>query len=299
VIGSGDRVGLEGVDPADGQRKRVFDFRSDWHRVDVVIRKRFGPWRFMVSPALRYEVGRRSVSEARSLQIRRDYVVSLRAEGVRELSSGSTWCSARTRWSTRSRRAARRRSTRSTYGEPGRRRRRRSGVETSIGAYATGRLQLGPLLVTPGVRASGFVVGGATEFAVDPRLNARLELGERWSLRFAVGSYSQMRVVRYAGEARLVPTGIRLGSGYLIIPAFFSNFEPLVVFEPLADTLRVLRAVQASARGGPRILAGVHGGADRVRAREQNNGVPPVVLDQSLRSSTRGSTGSSCCSAGR
>ncbi len=283
VIGSGDRVGLEGVDPADGQRKRVFDFRSDWHRADVVIRKRFGPWRFMVSPALRYEVGRRAVSEARSLQIRRDYVVSLRAEGVRELSDrfdvvfgADTLIDTFTARSEAPLDALDGSSPVTTTTA--------QGVETSIGAYATGRLQLGPLLVTPGVRMSGFLVGGATEFAVDPRLNARLELGDRWSLRFAVGSYSQMRVVRYAGEARLVPTGIRIGSGYLIIPAFFSNFEPLVVFEPLADTLRVLRAVQASAGVSHEFLQGFTAELTAF-VRAQNNGVPPVVLDQALRGS--------------
>ncbi len=283
VIGSGDRVGLDGVDPNDGQRKRVFDFRSDWHRVDVVVRKRVGPWRFMVSPAFRYEVGRRSVSEARSLQLRRDYVVSLRAEGVRTLTERFDMVFGTDALVDTFRARSEQPVDGQDYTTPvttttG------NGVETSIGAYATGRLQLGPLLITPGVRASGYVVDGATQFSVDPRINARVELGERWSLRLAVGSYSQMRVVRYAGEARLVPTGIRLGSGYLIVPAFFSNFEPLVVFEPLSDTLRVLRAVQASAGVAHEFLQGFTAELTGF-VRYQNNGIPPVVLEQSLRTS--------------
>ncbi|MBL9100127.1 MAG: TonB-dependent receptor [Myxococcales bacterium] len=283
VIGSGDRIVLDGVDPYDGQQKRVFDFRSDWHRADVVVRKRFERWRFMVSPAFRYEVGKRTIAEARVLQLRRDYVTSLRAEAVRRLSDrfevvfgADSLVDAYTV----------RGESPSAPNDPTSPLETTStkGLETSLGVYATGRLQLGPLLVTPGVRASGFLVGGASEFSVDPRINARLQLGERWSLKLAVGSYSQLRVVRYAGEARVVPSGVRLGSGYLIIPSFFSNFEPIVTFEPLADTLRVIRALQASAGVAHEFLGGFTAELTGF-VRVQNNGVPPAVLDQPLRGS--------------
>ena len=83
VIGSGDRVRLRGQDFVTGESQPVFDFRSDFHRVDVVVRKRLGPWRFMVSPAFRYQVGRSDLPQQMAEQYRRDYVTSLRAEGVR------------------------------------------------------------------------------------------------------------------------------------------------------------------------------------------------------------------------
>ena len=272
-IGSGDRIRLR----RDGEP--AFDFRSDWHRVDVVYRKRSGPWRVMVSPAFRYEIGERNVPPQESEQHRRDYVTSLRGEAARELSqrfmlvfgtdlqvdafSAKTLLPADT-------------------GVPGETMTQAAkGTETWLGAYATAHLRLGALLLTPGVRASGFVVGKATAFSVDPRLNARVEVGERWNLRFAIGAYSRPSVRRYAGDGRLVPGGARLGTDNLILPGFFSNFEPLVTFEPLEDTLRVTRALQASATVQHDFLAGYSAELTGFW-REQNDGTPPQVLGQVL-----------------
>jgi hypothetical protein len=278
VLGSGDRVRLRG-----GAGEGGFDFRNDFHRVDVVVRRRLGDWRFLVSPAFRYDVGRREIPEAATLQRRRDYVTSLRAEAARRLSDrfelvfgADTQVDAFSAYS----RAPEVQDPSAAPVEV-----RARGTETSLGAYATAHLRLGPLLLTPGLRASGFVVGEDTEFGVDPRLHARLELGERWSLRAAVGSYTQARVVRYVGEARLVPQGVRLGSGYLIVPAFFNNFEPLVVLEPVEDTLRAIRALQASAGVAHELAQGLTAELTGF-LRVQDNGVPPALLGDVLRGSS-------------
>ncbi len=273
VIGSGDRLRLR----RDGEL--AFDFRSDFHRADVVLRKRAGLWRLMVSPAFRYEIGRREVPAQMAVQHRRDYVSSLRAEAARELSQRFMLVfgadlqvdafSART-------------LLQADSGVPGETMAQdATGTETWLGAYTTAHLRLGPLLLTPGVRAAGFVVGKATAFAIDPRLNGRLEVGERWSFRFGVGLYSQPRVSRYAADGRLVPGGARLGTDNLIVPTFFSNFEPLIVFQPLEDTLRVARALQASATAQHDFLAGYTAELTGFW-REQNNGTPAQVLGQVL-----------------
>lgn len=280
VIGSGDRIRLRGDDYATGESRLVFDFRSDFHRVDVVVRKRLGPWRFMVSPAFRFQLGRSDLPQQMAEQYRRDYVTSLRAEGVRavaerlELVFGTdlqldAYTAQTIVLNT------------TGVGDSPRMTQNTRGVETWVGAYTTARLRLGPLLLTPGVRASGFVVGAARAFAVDPRLNARLDIAERWSLRAGVGLYSQPRVVRYAADGRIVPGATRLGTDNLIVPSFFSNFEPVITFAPLEDTLRVSRALQASATVAHELLSGV--GLEFTGFwREQDNAVPPRIDDQIL-----------------
>lgn len=277
VIGSGDRIRLR----RDGEP--AFDFRSDFHRFDMVYRKRGGPWRYMVSPAFRYEIGERNLPQQMSEQHRRDYVTSLRGEAARELSQRFMLVfgtdlqvdaySARTLLPADS----------GVAGEV--MAQEAKATETWLGAYATAHLRLGSLLLTPGVRASGFIVGSATAGAVDPRLNARVEVGERWNLRFAIGAYSRPAVRRYAADGRLVPGGARLGTDNLILPGFFSSFEPLVVFEPLQDTLRVTRALQASATVQHDFLAGYSAELTGFW-REQNDGTPAQVLGQVL-SATR------------
>lgn len=276
VIGSGDRIRLRGDDLDNpGQKTLLFDFRSDFHRADVVVRKRVGDWRFMVSPAFRYQVGRSELTRQMSNQFRRDYVTSLRAEAVRDLSQRLSLVFGADLQVDAYAAQTNVEGTNGVGGEPPKTQ-DAHGTETWVGAYTTARLRLGPLLLTPGVRASGFVVGAAREFSVDPRLNARIDIAERWNVRLGVGAYSQPRVVRYAADGRLVPGGARLGNDNLVLPAFFSNFEPVVTFEPLQNTLRVARAVQASATVAHHMLAGYDIELTGFW-REQDNGIPPIV----------------------
>jgi hypothetical protein len=295
VIGSGDRLRLRSDRFGEGEKQTVFDFRSDYHRADIVVRKRVGPWRFMVSPAFRYDIGRRAVPVQMSEQYRRDYVTSLRAEGVRELSDRFELV-----FGTDAQIDAYRARSMTTdaAGVPDQDPKDTRGTETWLGVYTTAHLKLGPLLLTPGVRAAGFVVGADTAFAVDPRVNARLELGERWSLRVGVGAYSQPRVRRYIGDGRLVPGQTRLGSDNLILPAFFSNFEPTVSFEPVAGTLRVARSLQASATIQHDLLAGYTMEATGF-FRAQENGVPPISAGQVLGGRRPATSAWKCCCASR
>ncbi len=274
MIGSGDRIRLRSDDYNDeGKKQVIYDFRSDFHRFDVVVRKRLGPWRVMVSPAFRYDIGRQEAVLRMTDQSRRDYVTSLRAEAVRELSDRFELVfGADTQIDAFKARTA-------VNGEgvfDPLMVKEVVGTETWVGAYTTARLRLGPLLLTPGVRAAGFVAGPDTAFAVDPRFNARLDLGERWNLRIGVGAYSQPRVYRYSAQAGLVPGGGRVGTDNLRLPGFFSNFEPIITFQPVENTLRVARAVQASATVQHDFLAGYTMEVTGFY-RGQENGVPPSV----------------------
>ena len=144
------------IDYEEGKKSTVFDFRSDYHRADIVVRKRVGPWRFMVSPAFRYDIGRRQVPLQMADQSRRDYVTSLRAEGVRELSDRFELVfGADAQIDAFKARAVGSDPNGVLDQEP----KELRGTETWLGVYTTARLRLGPLLLTPGVRAAGFVVG--------------------------------------------------------------------------------------------------------------------------------------------
>ncbi len=280
VIGSGDRIRLRGDDYATGESRPVFDFRSDFHRIDVVVRKRQGPWRFMVSPAFRYQIGSSELPQQMVEQYRRDYVTSLRAEGVRAVAQRLELVFG-TDLQVDAYTAQTIVANATGIGDSPVMQQNTTGLETWVGAYTTARLRLGPLLLTPGVRASGFVVGTARAFAVDPRLNARLDIAERWSLRAGIGAYSQPRVYRTFADGRIVPGSARLGTDNLIVPSFFSNFEPVVTFAPLEDTLRVSQAMQASATVAHELLTGLSFELTGFW-REQDNGVPAQVDGQVL-----------------
>lgn len=69
----------------------------------------------------------------------------------------------------------------------------RSRNALSQGTYAAARLQAaGRLFVTPGVRADLFVEEGTSRFVVQPRLNARLNLGTDLALKLNAGRFTQM-----------------------------------------------------------------------------------------------------------
>ena len=130
------------------------DSPSDFPRPDTVVRTRLGDWRFMVSPAFRYQVGRSEITRQMAEQFRRDYVTSLRAEAVRDLSQRLSLVfgadlqvdafSAQTIVEN------------SGVGEPPKTQDAR-GTETWVGAYTTARLRLGPLLLPP--HSDSFVLG--------------------------------------------------------------------------------------------------------------------------------------------
>ncbi|HEY8376970.1 MAG TPA: TonB-dependent receptor, partial [Nannocystis sp.] len=209
VLGAGDRVRFRFRDyERMGEYRDVLDYRSSFHRVDVTYRQRFGPWSAMVSPALRFDVGRQLIPLEEREQYRRDYVGSLRAELQREASRRFTFVIGADLIYDHYR--ARGGVPDGIHWPPPER--RASGDETWLGLYTSGRLQLGSLLLVPGFRLSGYAVGSQRAFSLDPRINGLWEIADRWRLRFGAGIYSQARVSQLGVDARIVPSGGQIGT---------------------------------------------------------------------------------------
>ncbi|MBZ5715372.1 TonB-dependent receptor [Nannocystis pusilla] len=244
VIGAGDRIRFRFRDYEDPSGFRdAIDYRSSFHRVDVTYRKKFGPWQAMVSPALRFDVGRQLIPVEEREQFRRDYVGSLRAELQRSMSRrfelivGADLIVDHYRA---------RGSVPDGISWPPPEQTAR-GEQTWLGLYSSGRLRLGSLLLVPGFRASAFALGQERAFALDPRINALWEVSDRWRLRFGAGIYSQSRMSEFGVDARIVPSSGQIGTNQVVLPAYFANFEPAFGVIPGQNTLRVIRALQLSA----------------------------------------------------
>jgi hypothetical protein len=244
VLGAGDRIRFRFRDyESGGELQDALDFRFNFHRVDLTYRKRLGAWSAMVSPAMRFDTGRQLVPLEDREQYRRDYVFSLRAELSRQVTQrfdvvfGADMIYDHYR--------ARGRIPDGINFPPPEQHTR--GDQTWIGAYMSGRLRLGSLLLVPGIRGSGFAFGGERAFALDPRVTALWDIADRWGLRFGVGQYSQARINEYGIDAQIVPTGGRVGTNQVILPAYFANFEPNFSLVPRGGTLRVIKAAQLSA----------------------------------------------------
>lgn len=274
MLGAGDRIRYRFRDPEnEGEFKDALDYRSSFHRIDVTYRKRLGPWSALVSPAIRFDVGRQLVPAEEREQYRRDYVGSLRAELQRAMSrrfdvvvgADLIYDHYRARgqvpdgisWPPPERRA--------------------QGDQTWVGFYGSGRLRLGSVLLVPGFRASGFAIGQERAFALDPRLNALWDIGERWRLRFGAGIYSQSRLSEFGVDARIVPSSGQIGTNQVVLPAYFANFEPAFGLVPGQNSLRVIRATQLSAGASHELAAGMTIEATGF-FRDQDNGNPPVSL---------------------
>ena len=272
VLGAGDRIRFRFKDAETGESRDALDFRSSFHRVDLAYRQRLGAWSALVSPALRFDVGRQLIPIEDSEQFRRDYVVSLRAELGRQLSRRLELITGADLIYDHF--LARGRVPDGVSRPPPEQRVR--GDQTWLGLYMTGRLQLGSLLLVAGARASGFAYKSERAFALDPRITGLWELADRWRLRFGAGIYSQSRINEFGVDARIVPSSGNVGTNQVILPPYFANFEPSFGLVPRADTLRVIRAYQASAG-----LSHDLGAATTVDVtgffREQDNANPPIA----------------------
>ena len=275
LLGAGDRIRFQFKDYDDGGKLRdALDFRSNFHRLDVAYRKRIGPWTALVSPALRFDVGRQLVPPEDREQYRRDYVGSLRAELGRSMSRrfdlivGADLIYDHFR-------ARGRVPDFATQTAP---EQRATGDQTWLGLYLNGRLKFGPLLLVPAFRASGFMVGAERAFALDPRLTGLWDVADRWKVRFGAGMYSQARVNEWGIDAQIVPSeGGRVGTNQVILPNYFANFEPIFALVPRKDTLRVIRALQLSAGVSHDLAADMTVDVTGF-LREQDNGNPPIAF---------------------
>lgn len=274
LIGVGDRILFRFKDPSQGDALvDGLDFRSSFHRLDLTYRKRLGAWTAMISPALRFDVGRQLIPLEGREQFRRDYVGSLRAELTRTMSRRFDLVVGADLIYDHYRARGRVPDFVSNSAPE----QRVSGNQTWLGLYLNGRLKLGPLLLVPGFRASGFAVGSERAFALDPRITGLWEFADRWRLRFGAGIYSQARLNQFAVDAQIIPQGGRVGTNQVILPGYFASFEPVFSLVPRKDTLRVIRALQLSAGVSHDLAANL---AVDVTGfyREQDNANPPISV---------------------
>lgn len=249
-LGSGDRLAFKApVDP-EGGRLSIFETRSSFHRLDLAYRGRIGRTSFLLTPAFRFDQ-HRVVVEIEDVRFppRRSYVTTLRAQLDHQISErlavvvGADADLGSQRGDT---------AMRPYYG----------AVTTSnsttlshtyLGLYGEAVFRARGLTLAAGSRFAAFIVEGRRAMAADPRLRARAELGERWSVSAAVGLHSQPWVGQYREPALSwigTPDGVTTGK--LILPdQIIDNFDPTV---PAAELgLRALRSLHASVGAAVRL----------------------------------------------
>ena len=283
LFGAGDRLRAAGDDGlADGAQ---FEFRSDFHRVDFNATKRRNGWQLWWTPSFRFEVNRANEANNAATRMRRDYIVSNRAEVRRRVSQrfdvlagtdfeiGAFGARDELRLSIDGVQAANEVTS-------------ASGTEAAIGAYTSGKLRLGPVTLRPGVRGNAFTADEQTAFSVDPRFVGHVDLGDKWRLTTGVGKYSQVRSIRESEALDLVGQGSGIGGGSLFLPAVFSRFDPEVSFAPGERDLTVRTALHASLGARYEFLESWSAEATGF-LREQDNATPVFFDDQVVGFATR------------
>jgi hypothetical protein len=231
--------------------------RSEFHRVDLVYRKRHGTWDFLLAPAFRLDNG--GLSTERTIDRRTDTVGLLRAEM-------SARASPRLQWTlgVDTQLDGYRSQTRGAlYFEPNvppptptdfR------GFASNSGFYATAEATLGRLRIAPGVRTSLFTgPADSRVFAVDPRVIGRVTLHPRVALVFGAGLYSQPAAHSRSAVGTLIPgIGLPAWSTYvdnsinytadgsvLVIPGIVRYLDLRLGLDPNRP-IGLTRAVQVS-----------------------------------------------------
>ena len=256
-VGNGASVGLRALGAGDrlltralvslGERQVAFELSSQFHRFDLLYRKRRGPWQGVLTPSFRLERSRLDqpgVGEA----IRTDTIVSWRAEASRRLS----------------RRA---RIVIGTDGEvdpftvtataqaapfvagPGAapaNRTTTSDVQSQIGTYLMGDIRRGPVSLWPGLRVAGFTLGSDVEAAIDPRFALRWQIADRWAFRAGVGLFTQSTVTQFGRNAGVTDEITSSIAGRVVLPAGIQALEPRAGFAPARDQVVLSRALQGS-----------------------------------------------------
>jgi hypothetical protein len=254
LLGSGDRVlqrnTMRNPPPGVEKHRILYDFRSQFHRADLVFRYDDRRTSILVSPTLRLQqdsAEQTAFSEFR----RREIAPGWRAEVDTRLSSaarlvvgtdgtitpyegevrfyGPSFVDGEGAWAVTNREAV-------------------AAVEASMGAYAITHFGRDRWRVSPGVRAQAFAFGDTAIGAMDPRANARFGLTDRVSLDLGVGRYSVPRVQSRSGSLGLIDDAASVISTTLILPrALVESFEPRIVTGNAPTALRLLDAKQASA----------------------------------------------------
>lgn len=216
VIGSGDRWTSRTIDH-QGKREEVLELTDQFHRAEVVWRGRVGPWRLLLTPAFRFETRRTSTD--RSSERFHGYATTWRFEIERRLNHRAAFTfgvdGEAMPFSHRVSDAA--------FGTGS-----ETGYDITLGAYAWATLSLGPLTLWPGVRMSVFAReldgegardSSSRSSTVDPRLLARFEPAERWSIDAGIGAYSQVRPLSSSGSSGVLDGNTPLAGGIVVLPA--------------------------------------------------------------------------------
>jgi hypothetical protein len=251
VLGAGDRVrsryASRGLDGSLEERVTAFDFRSQFHRADLVSRWRFGRTRLFVTPSFRFQSDSAERPESFHAD-RREYATSARAELETPLAR-------------RARLLVGADAILSPYagrtdpvegpGGPAFDDVEASAV-TAVDAiaamYTIVHFGRGPWRVSPGVRAQGFAFGDTAAAAIDPRVTSRFSLGDRFALSAAVGRYSQPAVSNQGTDGNLVSSAIGRYAPTALVPgALTASFEPSLASTEAPRGLRVITGDQASA----------------------------------------------------
>jgi TonB-dependent Receptor Plug Domain len=271
AFGSGDV--LRARSPPDAAQTSAFQLRTDFHRIDLVLRKQRQGWTTRLTPSFRYEINRLVAGSDTFRRRRRDYVGSLRAELSRAVGSRAS-LTLGTDFQLDAYAALDQAADPSMATTVFQEERQR-GLQSSLGIYASAELRLGPFRLRPGARWSGFSVGDRVAFAVDPRAVGEVDVGERWQLAAGLGRYSQVRNISDRNEVDLVDQGTGLQGASVFLPSAFGSLDPAVEFAPQDTQLTVREALHASASvryrfgdGGTAELTGF--------LNNQHNNVPPV-----------------------
>ncbi|MDC0715495.1 TonB-dependent receptor plug domain-containing protein [Nannocystis bainbridge] len=227
---------------------------AGFHRIDLVYKKRHGPWDFLLSPALRLDSG--GIETATDLRRRFDVVGLLRAEATTrpsrrfQLTFGADTQLDRHRVRSHVEPLFGRGET---FDDVAR------GFTSASGAYVTPLLALGRFSLSPGLRASLFTGTGESKFSVDPRLHARWAPHPRVNVQIGAGRYSQasflpLPTAPFVGNFSAVDA---LGlDGRIVLPAAIRYLDPRIDVDP-RSRLGLMQAIQLSASVHLRLTAGL------------------------------------------
>ncbi|MEM6992782.1 MAG: TonB-dependent receptor [Myxococcota bacterium] len=277
ALGAGDR--LRGQGPPEGQDPNAgFDFRTDFHRLDVVFRKRQARIQYLLTPSVRYEFGRLVLSGDTLTRRRDDGILSVRAQGTGQITPAvDLTLGADTEvdvFRTQDDAAI---VDPMTLQPLPRVVTTERGVASTVGAFMVGDLHYGRASLRPGVRANGFMVAGRHAYSIDPRATARIEFGERWAVAAGVGRYSQARPVTDSDSVDLIDQTTGVGGGNAFLPPVFSRFDPQIEFAPQDTDLTVRQAVQAST--GAEVDLGRGWGVSATGYLRDQDNAEPLIFD--------------------
>jgi len=221
VVGSGDQWTQRTID-FEGNREEALDVRDQFHRADLEWRVRRGPWRLLLSPSFRVEAF--GWENDRDRARFRQFPTSWRAEAERRMTRRVSLTFGVDGWVSPHRYTEK--HTPQFEGDL-QRDETTTGVDANVGVYGWATMIFGPVTLWPGVRVSSafrqaessMTTRKTHAFAVDPRLVARIEPHERWTVNLGIGLFSQAQSATGSRGVGTVGSEGTLGDGVVILPA--------------------------------------------------------------------------------